>query len=460
MRKFFFASIIFFLFLGCQKRTEYIQYEWQKNVSTESLASVESQLSDKTFNEVEKIQIGKYRVESNVQAFEKVNLENSYLKRIFINDEVVVLAAKVAEVKSVSKLGNKTSKKIKELNSKVGLENVRSKFAFLAGKEIINHGWKYVLIDQNYQIGFFVNYFDNYSFYELLVDEKYELISNKKVGSSFDNLMASVFPEGPKQSALTQVLLSLKSFSPIFQNANLSVSSDYPIKFLSSEDLIKVQPTDLQFDQLQVFFYINKAFRWFEENLKTKLDYVLEVRTHVGYPDKINTAFYYQGKMRIGIGDDVNYKKIAHDPSIVIHETSHAFVDAIIGLPFEGEGGSINEALADFLTAMILDNPNMGEVSFLKGPYKRSLNTNKNLSEKNGLLYHDSLIVSGLLWDLKKVYNKKEIESFIVELMIRLNPSSNIDDVKIILNALIKQSEFSDKASIAEAVLRQRGWLL
>src|SRR5690606_11323605 len=108
-----------------------------------------------------------------------------------------------------------------------------------------------------------------------------------------------------------------------------------------------------------------------------------------------NIAYYYNGNIRLGAGDGVTYKNIHRDPSIVMHEASHAFIQSIGQLSTESEGGSLNEAFADFFTALILDHPKMAEFAYIPGPYKRSLDNNTNATSFNGGLYHDSLVVSG-----------------------------------------------------------------
>ncbi|MCX7977941.1 MAG: hypothetical protein N2578_02955, partial [Bdellovibrionaceae bacterium] len=185
----------------------------------------------------------------------------------------------------------------------------------------------------------------------------------------------------------------------------------------------------------------------------------LDVQVHVGTPEKTNTAFYYQNKIRLGSGDDVTYSKIPQDPSIVTHETAHALIDALARLPFEGEGGSLNEAFADFFTAVMLKNPNMGEVSYLKGPFRRTLNNSKTVSQKNGGLYHDSGIVSGTLWDFYNTLGEKKSLDIAVRTLSRLTPRSDFDDFRNKLKDVCSSLLNAEDLESANKILSVRGWL-
>lgn len=140
----------------------------------------------------------------------------------------------------------------------------------------------------------------------------------------------------------------------------------------------------------------------------------------------------------MGQGDDKTYSNIAWDPTIVMHETSHAVIDVLTHLPFQGEGGSINEGYADLFTTFFLNNPLLGENSYLMAPYKRSVDQNLKLSEKNGGLYHDSAIVSGFFWNLKKQIEVDKTLLFAVRVLNRLGPQSDWNDFKL---ALQEQSQ-------------------
>jgi hypothetical protein len=101
----------------------------------------------------------------------------------------------------------------------------------------------------------------------------------------------------------------------------------------------------------------------------------------------------------------------------------------------------------------------MGEVSYVPGPYRRSVENEVKLSDKNGGLYHDSGIVSGVLWELyKKVGTEKSID-LALKLLISLDPKSDIADFqKRILEVLPTVLVGKDLVT-AQEILKNRGFL-
>jgi Zn-dependent metalloprotease len=175
-----------------------------------------------------------------------------------------------------------------------------------------------------------------------------------------------------------------------------------------------------------------------KDNLNVRIPTSIEAVVHMGFPEKTNSAFYYQSKIRIGKGDDVTYSNIPQDASIIYHESFHALIDGVAHLSYEGENGSLNEAFADFFTCLMTDRPYLGESSYLKGPFKRNLNQGFKYSEKTGGLYHDSLIVSSLLWELKEKMGSAKAKTLAIETLILLNPAS---DLKMFSQKLIEVSK-------------------
>ncbi|MGZ3723116.1 MAG: hypothetical protein ACXVA9_09310, partial [Bdellovibrionales bacterium] len=299
------------------------------------------------------------------------------------------------------------------------------------------------------------------SAYEVVVNSHGRLISHLPAGANMTSVTESVtlYPKGPKFSALKQIQLPV-SADPNFLSVNvLEVTSDANAKFSNLGQLSQVVPSDDRFDMLQAYYYSTQSLEWIAEHLKFQYS-GLKLRTQVGYPQKSNVAFYYGREIRIGQGDDITFSHMAWDPSIVIHETMHAVIEALTRLPLgQGEGGSLQEGLADILTALQLDNPQMGEASYKLAPYQRTLANDSKLADKNGSLYHDSLILSGTLWEIKSEINAAAAEDATAFLLAHLTPSSGFDDVKNQLRDWLKTLNDKEKFTAAETVLRMRGWL-
>jgi Zn-dependent metalloprotease len=146
------------------------------------------------------------------------------------------------------------------------------------------------------------------------------------------------------------------------------------------------------------------------------------------------------------------------DPSVVTHEVAHAVIEQVSHLSTEGEGGSLNEAFADYFAASILDNPKMGEVSYVEGPYRRDIDNDATLAGRNGGLYHDSLIVSGTLWALRQALGTDAGQAVAFKTLSRLNADSNLVDFKTQLTQALAVGLSPDQTHKAQAVLAARGW--
>lgn len=292
-------------------------------------------------------------------------------------------------------------------------------------------------------------------------DDKAHLIELRQLGSRFANSIeakVTVYDRGPRFGSLSEVLLKNILISPTVSNSQVLVTSESSQKITNIASTMKFDTKDERFDQLQAFFYITRVADWMKENLSVTLPNQLTAVVSVGFPEATNTAFYFQNKIRFGRGDDVTYSALTSDPSIVYHETFHAMIDAIAHLPFEKQGGSLNEAFADFFTCVALDRPFLGESSFLKGPFKRSLEVDYKLSEKNGGLYHDSQIVSGFLWSLKSEFGKVVSLKIAMETLIRLHPMSDFEDFNTIIASVAKQNLKTDQLAAFAEMMHKKGF--
>ena len=141
-----------------------------------------------------------------------------------------------------------------------------------------------------------------------------------------------------------------------------------------------------------------------------------------------------------------------------MHEAFHGVIDSVARLPFEGEGGSLNEGFADFFAASMMENPNLGEVSYKIAPFKRTVKNGLKLQDQKGSLYFDSGIVSGLLWNLRNDLGSEWGEQIAWKTLLRLNPDSQFSEFKTELLEVVRNlpEEFKVKA---ENVLHSRGWI-
>lgn len=295
-------------------------------------------------------------------------------------------------------------------------------------------------------------------FHALTISTKNELIKDEVVGSHLTDLiesMSTAYTRGPKKSTLGAIVLNRKNQSEILSDSNFEMFSAAPVKINLLEPL-EFSVTDDRFDLVQAFYYSQQIMNWFRDELKQSYLGKLKVTTQLGFPDKTNAAFYFQNQIRLGQGDNETYSHIAWDPSIVMHETSHALIDAIAHLPFQGEGGSINEGFADVFTTFYLDSPLLGENSYLLAPFKRTVDQSMKLSEKNGGLYHDSAIVSGYFWSLRKQIGEDPTLQLAIRVLNRLGPNTTFVDFKQSLQEQSSELLSEEQNRKAHALMKER----
>ncbi|HWU44564.1 MAG TPA: hypothetical protein VN132_14030 [Bdellovibrio sp.] len=447
------ASLFLVLLSACSPKRELQRFEWRAGSSHESLKSLEN-VETSTTPPIQSLQES---VELENQTFQGVKIEGSYIKRLMDRKGNVQLVRAAVSV---------NDKKLESIplsdflnHQKTILAELKKAFPFFRQKapEVV----EVIIVPQR---GFFqplwrVVYSDHKGLlWEAKLGNHLQIRSIQRVGSQFHDTMAFVFPKGPKLSNLQQVMLKNLATTPTLANEKLLVTSQADSKITDVEAPLKYSIEDSRFDQVQVFYFLSESLGWLEKNLNFKLPFSLQAEVAVGAPEKTNTAFYYQGKIRLGAGDDQTYSHIAQDPSIVIHESIHAMVEATARLPYEGEGGSLNEAYADFFAASQLDNPNMGDVAYMKGPFRRSLVNDLKLSDKNGGLYHDSGIVSGALWDLRIQFGAEKSRKIALLVLNRLTPASDFADFSAQLKEVLPQVLSDEEVTEASRILEKRGF--
>lgn len=279
------------------------------------------------------------------------------------------------------------------------------------------------------------------------------------LGSRYETISAWAYPRGPKAGIIEEVKLFdlLKGENLVSKALKVGTATEFKVE-VSGQPLQYVI-SDGRFDQVQTFFIAQRAFDWFSTKMNIQVQQPLDMQVHMGFPGKTNTAFYYNGKIRLGAGDDEVYTKIPWDSSLVSHEVSHYIIDLLARLPNEGEGGSLNEAYADYFSSMINLNPKLGEASYLKAPFRRRIDVVKKRQEKNGSLYGDSLIVSSLMWEVTQIFGEKKGIEMSLQTLRGLTPGSQFDDFKKEYEKASLQVLNEGEILKFNSVLRERGWM-
>lgn len=415
-------GVLFFLFsIGCTPKQTLQQSRWSGEGAKPSLPSQGLKTGDRILSANEKIEI-------STQEVDGFPVENSFAKVILAENEV-----RFQSWALIPKVSSEVLKSAKELDSQTAIAwlSFLSKYpefdilkvesnprVIIATQPKVKAVVSATLINAKSEI-FQVQFLEDGS-----------LFKKKKVGSGLNDLSeisVLTFPKGPKKSELTKVQVKKMNRPEGLSNSQTEVKSESPLK-ISGLQNFEFPPTDDRFDQVQAYYFANQFLSWIKAKIFLESPLKVTILTQVGYPEKTNTAFYYQGLIRLGAGDDESFAKIAWDPSIVMHEVAHAVIDQVSQLPFDGEGGSINEGFADTLTTYHLDSPYLADNAFKLADFRRNVESKVRLSEKTGGLYHDSAIVSSLFWELKRQIGKEKSLQLAIKVLNRMTPNSDFKD--------------------------------
>lgn len=272
---------------------------------------------------------------------------------------------------------------------------------------------------------------------------------------------ALVYPKGPRLSELKEETLRDLVGDGNLTGSTLSVRSALNLSVWSPELKFIFPQEDRRFDMAQAYFTINSGLIWMKEKLGVEPRSLLEVRVHVGENGVSNAAFYHQNTIYLGSGDGITYRDLLRDPSVLVHEGMHALIDVYAGFPSDGEGGSFNEGFADLLTALILDNPRMGEVSYMKAPFRRTLENNlRAYRDFTAGVYQNGSIVAATFWDMRAQLGNEKTAQLAFRTLTRLGRGAKFDDFGGALSAAATGLLDEGQREFVLGAARNRGWKL
>lgn len=282
-----------------------------------------------------------------------------------------------------------------------------------------------------------------------------KVINEQEIQSEFQG-EGVAYPNGPRWSNLERVKLYDLDSDGTLTSPKIKITTKSQEVAQAKNHVFEYKEDDPRFDQVQVFLFAQNMMDLFKQKLGLELPYNIEIETHIGTPQKKTVMFYCNKKVNLGQGDEVNYKNILKDPTIVMHEVAHAYVDMIAALP----QGALNEAFADFFTSSFLNHPRLGEVSYLGGPYTRSMEEKTKFTEKTGKVYADSIIVSGTLWDLRNEIGASKIDALSLKLLSRLGPNGELDEVGKLIEQIAAEDFLPAEQQKVNSILKNRMWEL
>lgn len=442
--------------LGCQKKIEFTKYRWsqnQKNWPSDVQTNIfgNSEATVKVFDEI---------IERSPQKIGGAVVESSFFQKVTNSEgKIKFLNAQFVDANFNHLIPEAEQMRLRRFKA---LETVKRKY--LALKEA-NHIFDPEVViggsKENPKLKYKFEYIpkDSSAVYSMRVSPSYAIESVTRVEHCYHESRSMVFPIGPRLSELIEIILKPLMGDGTLSNPRVFVNSEDGERVVAENGEFVFGPEDTRFDHVQAFFFAQKTLAYAESHWDLNLPFPVKIGLRAGYPNKTNTAYYYKGLIRLGEGDGVSYRGIPRDPSIVTHEVAHAIVDSLSGMGTEGESASINEAFADYLTASLWENPELGHTAFLRRPFTRTVNIKTHFSEKNGGLYHDSGILSGTFWDIEKVLGPLDTQKLALKTIVRLGSLPTFNDVRFAIDdAMATMSLKSEAIQTVQGILDTRGW--
>ena len=109
----------------------------------------------------------------------------------------------------------------------------------------------------------------------------------------------------------------------------------------SETDEYVFDPDNTHFDEVQMYYFINKVHDFFAGMGFKKLDFPIKATVHKG--DKYDNAYYSPMEKAMAFGDGNKLNDLAKEETVCWHEYSHAALGQIINLKYSAESGAINE---------------------------------------------------------------------------------------------------------------------
>lgn len=457
MKKVVFA-LGFICISACQKNLNLTSYRWsiqdsnkQPEIQSNLFANPDSTV--KIYDEI---------VERSQQKIGGAIVESSFLQKITNSEGKTQFLKAQYEEKSFSFLESK-AETLRTMRYKA-LEIVKRKhLGLLQAQHIFDPDVILSGSEDNPKLQYQFEYIpkNGGGAYSMRVSPSYAIESIIRADHCFQESRSLVFPSGPKFSELMETLLTTLLGDGTLSSPQIIVTSADGKKAMADRGEFIYSPEDERFNQVQAFFFAQKVLNYARTNWDFNLPFTLNIGLKSGFPLRTIDMYYHRGYIGLGEGDGEIYRNIPRDPSVVTHEVSHAIIDALSGMSNEGASTSINEGFADYLTASIWEIPELAHSSYLKAPFKRTVDNKIRYSEKNGGTYHDSGIVSGTFWEIEKRIGRSKGQMLALKTIVRLSKKPSLTDIHSATLDASKSGQFSEtEISTIREVLSEREWPL
>jgi Zn-dependent metalloprotease len=162
------------------------------------------------------------------------------------------------------------------------------------------------------------------------------------------------------------------------------------------------KPEDTHFDEVGMYYYMNKIHDYFSKLGFKGLDRQLNATVHYG--TDYDNAYFSPWGMEFCFGDGKRLNNLAREAGIAYHEYTHAVTGNICSLAYKNESGAMNEGWSDYFACSLTDDPKIGEWAMAKmnRPWMRNLAEFKKYPDDiQGEVHADGKIWGSICWSIR-----------------------------------------------------------
>ncbi len=200
-------------------------------------------------------------------------------------------------------------------------------------------------------------------------------------------------------------------------------------------DFLFGDPAETHFDEVMVYYHLNKINRFFRNLGYEAHDYQMLAHVHVpdpadGNADYDNAYFSPFDKAFFwGHGDVLN--DLAQEAAVIYHEYTHSVVDAIQPLMATPEAGALHEGYADYFACSLTDDPKIGEfaVEAAGEEFLRDLHIQKTYETITKTDVHaDGEIWGAACWKIRETLGRRVADLLLYDSLQYLPPNAHFVD--------------------------------
>ena len=193
----------------------------------------------------------------------------------------------------------------------------------------------------------------------------------------------------------------------------------------SSTNVYDFAPDDTHFDEVNVFYHVNRVHDFFGQFGFKNLDFPIWATVH--FRHEYDNAFYSPKEKKMYFGDGYLFNDFAKEEAIIYHEYSHAVLNEIVVINNMEEGGAIHEGQADYFACSLASEPVLGEWIGSKTnvtcarDMRNSFHYPENIEHE---VHADGRIWGGALWDIRTALGAEVSDRLIFSSFSSLKPEN------------------------------------